>query len=84
MKSTEKTMRVVNGKWQDDKGDPIDHFNISKFLEIGKKVKAVYGNNITSNRIELISSLGNLSENEEKGLTHLLNSEVNISKLAGL
>lgn len=77
-------MKVVNGKWQDRNGDPINHFNASELMEIGQKVKAVYGDNITSSRIDLISKLNHLSEKEENGLNYLLNSDVNIAKLAGM
>lgn len=77
-------MKVVNGKWQDRNGDPINHFNASELIEIGQKVKAVYGEDITSNRIDLISSLTTLSEKEENGLTYLLSSDINIAKLAGM
>jgi hypothetical protein len=76
-------MKVINGKWQDQYGEPIDHFNASELMEIGQKVKAVYGDNITSNRIDLISRLNHLSEKEENGLNYLLSSDVNIAKLAG-
>ena len=76
-------MKVINGKWQDQYGEPVDHFNAPKLMEIGQKVKAVYGDNITSNRIDLISRLNHLSEKEENGLNYLLNSDVNIAKLAG-
>ena len=76
-------MKVVNGKWQDQYGEPVDHFNASKLMEIGQKVKAVYGDDITSNRIDLISRLNHLSEKEENGLNYLLSSDVNIAKLAG-
>jgi hypothetical protein len=77
-------MKVVNGKWQDRNGDKIDHFNVSELLEIGQKVKAVYGEEITSSRIELISSITNLSEKEENSLAHLLTrDDINFSKLAG-
>ena len=76
-------MKVINGKWQDQYGEPIDHFNAPKLMEIGQKVKAVYGDNITSNRIDLISRLNHLSEKEENGLNYLLNSDVDIAKLAG-
>jgi hypothetical protein len=77
-------MKVVNGKWQDRNGDPINHFNASELMEIGQKVKAVYGDDITSNRIDLISKLNHLSEKEENGLNYLLSSDVNIAKLAGM
>jgi hypothetical protein len=77
-------MKVVNGKWQDRNGDQIDHFNVSELLEIGQKVKAVYGEEITSSRIELISSITNLSEEEENSLAHLLTrDDISFSKLAG-
>ena len=77
-------MRVVNGKWQDQHGEPINHFNAPQLMEIGQKVKAVYGEEITSSRIELISSIVNLSEREESSLAHLLTrDDVSFSKLAG-
>lgn len=77
-------MKVVNGKWQDQYGEPVDHFNAPQLMEIGKKVKAIYGDDITSNRIDLISNLTKLSEKEENGLNYLLNNDVNIAKLAGV
>jgi hypothetical protein len=77
-------MKVVNGKWQDQYGEPVDYFNAPKLMEIGQKVKAVYGEEITSSRIELVSSIINLSEKEERSLAHLLNrDDVSFSKLAG-
>jgi hypothetical protein len=77
-------MKVVNGKWQDQNGEPIDNFNAPKLMEIGQKVKAVYGKEITSSRIELVSSIINLSEKEERSLAHLLNrDDVSFSRLAG-
>lgn len=77
-------MKVVNGKWQDQHGNPINDFNVKELIEIGQKVKAVYGNDITSNRIDIISKLNSLSDKEEHSLNHLLNSDVNIAKLAGM
>lgn len=77
-------MKVVNGKWQDQHGDPINHFNAPQLMEIGQKVKAVYGEDITSSRIELVSSIINLSEKEERSLAHLLNrDDISFSRLAG-
>lgn len=77
-------MKVVNGKWQDQYGNPIDNFNAPQLMEIGQKVKAVYGEEITSSRIELVSSIINLSEKEERSLAHLLNrDDVSFSRLAG-
>lgn len=77
-------MKVVNGKWQDQYGNPVNDFNVKELIEIGQKVKAVYGDDITSNRIDLISNLTKLSEKEESGLNYLLSSDVNIAKLAGI
>lgn len=77
-------MKVVNGKWQDQHGNPVNDFNVKELIEIGQKVKAVYGDNITSNRIDLISNLTKLSEKEENGLNHLLSNEVIVAKLAGM
>jgi len=76
-------MRIENGKWIDQYGDPVNHFNVSELLDISEKVTAVYGEDITYNRIELISSIKALSEQEESSLAYLLTSDVNISKLAG-
>ena len=58
-------MKVLNGKCVDQHGDPINNFNVSGLMEIGQKVEAVYGREITSSRIELISSIVTLSEREE-------------------
>jgi hypothetical protein len=58
-------MKVINGKWQDQYGEPVDHFNAPKLMEIGQKVKAVYGDDITSNRIDLISRLNHIRKRRE-------------------
>jgi hypothetical protein len=76
-------MKIENGKWRDQYGDPVNHFNVSELLDISEKVTAVYGEDITYNRIDLISSIKQLSEKEESSLAHLLTSDVSISKLAG-
>ena len=76
-------MKIENGKWVDQYGDPVTVFNFNELKEISEKVEAVYGKDITYNRIELISSIKDLSEREENGLAQLLTSDYNISKLAG-
>jgi hypothetical protein len=77
-------MKVENGKWVDQYGDPVNNFNVSDLMEIRQKVEAVYGREITSSRIDIISSIVNLSEKEENSLAHLLNrDDVSFSKLAG-
>ena len=55
-------MHIKNGKWVDQYDDPVTVFNFNELKEISQKVKAVYGKNITYNRIELISSIKDLSE----------------------
>lgn len=76
-------MKIENGKWVDQYGDPVNNFNVSELLDISEKVEAIYGKNITYNRIDLISSIKSLSEQEESSLAYLLTQDVNISKLAG-
>ena len=76
-------MKIINGKWQDDNEDPVDNFNVSKLLEIGRNVQALYGDNISYDRISLISSINRLTDKEESSLAYLLEQEGMISKLAG-
>jgi len=76
-------MKIEKGKWVDQYGDPVTAFNFNELKEISEKVEAVYGKDITYNRIDLISSIKDLSEKEESGLAQLLTSDYNISKLAG-
>jgi hypothetical protein len=76
-------MKIENGKWVDQYGDPVTVFNFNELKDIAEKVTAVYGENITYNRIDLISSIKGLTEKEEGSLASLLNSDYNISKLAG-
>ena len=76
-------MKIINGKWQDVNQDPVDNFNVSQLLEIGRNVQAVYGENITYDRISVISSISRLTNKEESGLAYLLEQEGMISKLAG-
>ena len=76
-------MKIINGKWQDVNEDPVDNFNVSKLLEIGRNVQAVYGDKITYDRISVISSISRLTNKEESSLAYLLEQEGMISKLAG-
>jgi hypothetical protein len=76
-------MKIVNGRWVDDNNNPVDNFNVTQLLEIGQKVKALYGDKITYDRINLISSIRRLTSREESGLAYLLEHDGMISKLAG-
>ena len=76
-------MKIINGRWVDDSNNPVDNFNVTQLLEIGEKVKALYGEKITYDRINLISSIRRLTGREEGELAYLLEQEGMISKLAG-
>lgn len=76
-------MKIVNGRWVDDNNNPVDNFNVSELLEIGEKVKAVYGEKITYDRINLISSIRKLTDREEGELAYVLEQNGVLSKLAG-
>ena len=76
-------MKIINGRWVDDHNNPVDNFNVSQLLEIGQKVKAVYGEKITYDRINLMSSIRRLTGKEESDLAYLLEQNGVLSKLAG-
>lgn len=61
-------MEIVNGKWVDSDGSSVTAFNFSKLKAISKKVKAVYGKNITYERIKIISMLNVVSREKESHL----------------
>ena len=76
-------MRIINGRWVDDNNNRIDNFNVSELLEIGTKVKALYGEEITYDRINLVSSIKRLTVKEESELAYVLEQNGFLSKLAG-
>ena len=76
-------MKIENGRWVDDNHNPIDNFNVSELIQIGQKVKAVYGDEINYDRISVISSICKLTGKEETNLAYLLEQEGMISKLSG-
>ena len=76
-------MKIINGRWVDDHNNPVDNFNVTELLEIGQKVKAVYGEKITYDRIALISSMRRLTGKEEGELAYVLEQNGVLSKLAG-
>ena len=76
-------MHIFNGRWVvDDNLTPIDERTSSQFVELGKKIKSIYGKNITYSRIELVSKMDKLSEKQENSLNYLLNN-ADVNKLAG-
>jgi hypothetical protein len=34
-------MKIINGKWVDDNDNPVNNFNVSELLEIGRKVRVM-------------------------------------------
>jgi hypothetical protein len=76
-------MKIVNGKWKADNDEAVDNFNIAELLDIGEKVKAVYGEDITYDRINLISSIRTLTREQENAMVSVLNQEGLLNKLAG-
>lgn len=77
-------MTIVDGKWLAEDGSSVDQFNFEGFKQLSEKVSAVYGKNITHDRIAIISKLVTLKEHQEQILSRLLNDEELFSKLIGL
>ncbi|MCI4437365.1 MAG: hypothetical protein JHC33_11220 [Ignisphaera sp.] len=76
-------MKIINGRWVDDNEQPIDHFNITDFLEIGENVKKMYGEDITYSRINLVSAIKSLTSQQENSLAYILSNDGLMAKLAG-
>lgn len=76
-------MKIVNGKWVDQYGDPVNNFNVSSLLEIADNVTNVFGENVTYSRISLMSAIKTLTPKQESDLAYVLGQEGAIAKLAG-
>lgn len=75
-------MRISNGKWVDHNGEPITVFNYNQLKQIGEKVQAVYGKDITYDRINVISNLTMLSSKDENTLARVFDEKM-LTKLMG-
>jgi len=75
-------MRISNGRWVDHNGEPITVFNYNQLKQIGEKVQAVYGNDITYDRINVISNLTTLSSKDENTLARVFEEKI-LTKLMG-
>jgi hypothetical protein len=76
-------MKIENGKWVDQYGDPVTVFTYDKMKEIGNNLVSIYGEDITYSRINLISTIKQLTPKQEDDLAYVLSQEGAISKLAG-
>jgi hypothetical protein len=76
-------MHIINGRWVDNNFNPIDERSCSQLLELGKQVKSIYGNNITHDRIKLVSQLNSLNNQDERILSRLID-EGHLNKLIGV
>jgi hypothetical protein len=76
-------MHIKNGKWVDQYGDPVTVFTYDKMKEIGSNLVNLYGEDITYSRINLISTIKQLTPRQEDDLAYVLSQEGAISKLAG-
>ena len=76
-------MKIENGKWVDQYGDPVTVFTYDKIREIGDNLVNLYGEDITYSRINLISTIKQLTPKQEEDLAYVLSQEGAIAKLAG-
>ena len=76
-------MKIENGKWVDQYGDPVTVFTYDKIREIGDNLVNLYGEDITYSRINLISTIKQLTPKQEDDLAYVLSQDGAISKLAG-
>jgi len=76
-------MEIKNGKWVDQYGDPVTVFSYDKMREIGDNLVNLYGEDITYSRINLISTIKQLTPKQEDDLAYVLSQEGAISRLAG-
>jgi len=74
-------MQIENGRWVDEFKEPIDDLNFKQFKEVCNSTEAVYGTDITYDRINLIVSLKSLSRKQEKTVSELLKDQETLNKL---
>lgn len=75
-------MKIINGKWADYNGEPINVFNYDRLKRIGEKVQAVYGKDITYDRINVISNLTTSSSKDKNTLARVFDEKI-LTKLMG-
>lgn len=73
-------MRIVNGRWVDDNNNPINETTSGQLIELGRKVKSLYGDNITYNRINFVREITSLNSKQEDALSLVFDNNL-IDKL---
>jgi hypothetical protein len=74
-------MQILNGKWVDSYEDSIDYFNFEELQQIAIKVKCMYGEKITHDRIKIIIKLESLTSTQETTISELLENQSMLTKL---
>ena len=78
-------MKIVNGRWvdEDDFDSPVTDFNFHKLKSVGEKVSAVFGKEITHDRIEIMTKVAKLNKKQSQNLAEVL-MDSRVSKIIGV
>jgi hypothetical protein len=77
-------MKIMNGKWVNEFDEPLNIFEAAEIKPLGRKVEAVFGeDNITHERVKIVSTLSKLNDRCEKAINNILDDNELMSKLAG-
>lgn len=75
-------MKIVNGRWVNDQGDPLSNFDGSRLIELGKSVTSIFGKDITYERINIVSNLFQRDQTKENILNNILSDDDLFKKLS--
>jgi hypothetical protein len=75
-------MKILNGKWVNDKEDPLTVLEIKDVISLGKKVVSLFGDDITYERINIVNSFSKNDKDKERVINHLLENEKLFNKIA--
>jgi hypothetical protein len=73
-------MKIHNGKWIDEDDQPLSNFNYDNFKKLKETLLVLYGNEITYDRINVMSFLINKKEGASK-LINVIDNEEILNKL---
>lgn len=74
-------MKILNGKWVNDKEDPLTVLEIKDVISLGKKVVSLFGEDITYERINIVNSFSKNDKDKERVINHLLENEKLFNKI---